>query len=126
MNSPANMEVEYSDEQKQTNHARILEVIHHQKSRGRITEDWMEDQKKFILIIRDFFGNIEMANMDRQDREYRIIAEETEMLLNHLVEEIVETKTFSVDVYYKLSANLDRMVNLLFEEQELCDLMGGL
>ena len=126
MNSPANMEVEYSDEQKQTNHARILEVIHHQKSRGRITEDWMEDQKKFILIIRDFFGNIEMANMDRQDREYRIIAEETEMLLNHLVEEIAETKTFSVDVYYKLSANLDRMVNLLFEEQELCDLMGGL
>ena len=120
------MEVEYSDEQKQTNHARILEVIHHQKTRGRITEDWMEDQKKFILIIRDFFGNIEMANMDRQDREYRIIAEETEMLLNHLVEEIVETKRFSVDVYYKLSANLDKMVNLLYEEQELCDLMGGL
>lgn len=126
MNSPDEMEVEYSDEQKQTNYARILEVIHHQKSRGRITEDWMEDQKKFILIIRDFFGNIEMANMDRQDREYRIIAEETEMLLNHLVEEIMETKTFSVDVYYKLSANLDRMVNLLYEEQELCDLMGGL
>lgn len=126
MNIPAKMEVEYSDEQKQTNHARILEVIHHQKTRGRITEDWMEDQKKFILIIRDFFGNIEMANMDRQDREYRIIAEETEMLLNHLVEEIVETKRFSVDVYYKLSANLDKMVNLLYEEQELCDLMGGL
>ena len=120
------MDVEYSDEQKQMNHARILEVIHHQKTRGRITEDWMEDQKKFILIVRDFFGNIEMANMDRQDREYRIIAEETEMLLNHLVEEIRETKTFSVKIYYKLSANLDRMVNLLYEEQELCDLMGGL
>lgn len=120
------MDIEYSDEEKQQNHQNVLNVIRHYKTGGRITEDWMEEQKSFICMIREFFGNIEMANLDCQDRKFRSLAEESELLLNHLMEEIRDTKTFTVDIYYRLNLNMQTMLEIKFGDDELCNLMGDL
>lgn len=120
------MDIEYSDYEKYENHKRVLDVIRHYKMKGRITEDWMEDQKGFILQLREFFGNMEMMNLDCDDKKFRGMAEECELILNHLVEEIRETKTFTVDIYYRLNLNMQTMLEIKFGDDELCELMGGL
>jgi hypothetical protein len=103
-----------------------LTVIEHYYAGGRITEDWMEEQKEFIMTIRDFFGNMEKMNMECQDKRFRCLADECELILNHLIEEISETMTFTVDMYHRLNLNIQTMIEIKCEDEELCDLMSEL
>ena len=116
----------YTDAQKNENHNHVLTVIEHYYAGGRITEDWIEEQKEFIMTIRDFFGNMEKMNLECQDKRFRALAEECELLLNHLIEEISETMTFTVDIYYRLNLNIQTMIEIKCEDEELCDLMSEL
>lgn len=118
--------MEYDDDEKKMNYQRLLDVTEHQRTGGRITEDWMEENKKFILDIREFCGNIENFNMDMGDKKFRKLAEESELIMNHLVEEIQTTRTFDVDLYYRVANNFVIMLGIVSETDELCDMMSGL
>lgn len=99
-----------------------MNAIEYIRNQNRITEDWMEEHKKRILLYRDFFGDINLMNPDCKDRRFRMTAADTEMTLNHLVWEIQDTGYFTPDIYLKLNTNLKRMFEIVYEVDDLSDL----
>ena len=116
---------DYSDEQKMRNYAMLMNALQHYETRQRVTEDWMEDHKTMIVRIRDFYPNISLANLDIQDRQFRNIADDSEMILSHLISEIQTDKTFTIDLYYKLCKNIKKMFELALQVDDLSELLSN-
>lgn len=114
--------IDYTDQEKSNHYRILLDALHHYETKKRITEDWMEEHKKMILIMRDYYTNISLANIDLQDKTFRSLADDSEMLLCHLVYEIKETRTFTVEIYYNLCRNLKRMFEIALQMEDLSDL----
>jgi len=110
------MEDELTDEQKYSNYCRLVETIRFIESGGRRTEDWMEDHKKVIQSYRDAFPNSFRAmNPEIKDKEFRTLAEQSDVLINNLLTTIHYEKTFNVDHYHKLLQRLFRMLEIVYE-----------
>ena len=112
----------YSEDEKANNFRKVLDTIQYIRNGGRITEDWMTEHKRVILYYRDFFGDFNLMNPECKNRRFRMLAEDTELVLNHLVSEIHETGYFSVDMYLKLNSNLKRMMEVFYDMDDLCDM----
>lgn len=116
---------DYTQEQKENHYTTLLDTVRHYETRQRITEDWMEEHKKMILRIREYYSNISLANLDIQDRQFRALADDTELILSHLVHEIQTEKTFTVDMYYKMCRNLKKLVEIAWQVDDLSDLLNN-
>lgn len=114
--------IEYTDAQKAENFRQILGTIRYIRNQGRITEDWMTEHKKHILHYRNYFGDFNLVNPDCKNRRFRMLAEDTELVLNHLVSEIEETGYFTVEMYLKLNSNLKRMMEVFYDINDLSEL----
>jgi hypothetical protein len=106
----------YSDDEKYQNFKSLLSTIDYIQSKKRITEDWMEEHKKLILMYREYFGDFNRVNIDCKDRTFRKLAADIELLLNHLVWEVQEEKRFTVDMYLKLNMGFKRMVEIMCDD----------
>ncbi len=115
---------DYTDEEKAKNYAMLVDALRCYATRQRITEDWMEEHKKLILRVRDYYTNVSLANLDIQDRQFRALADDTELILCHLVYEIQTERTFTVDMYYKLCRNLKRMFEIALQVDDLSELLN--
>jgi hypothetical protein len=115
---------DYTDEEKAKNYAMLVDALRCYTTRERITEDWMEEHKKLILRVRDYYTNVSLANLDIQDRQFRSLADDTELILCHLVYEIQTERTFTVDMYYKLCRNLKRMFEIALQVDDLSELFN--
>jgi hypothetical protein len=115
---------EYTDAEKSYNYRMLTNAIEHHTHNKRITEDWMEDHKKFIMQIRNTYENMAFANVEIKDRRFRAIAQDTELILSHLAYEIQTERTFTVSVYFNLCRNLKRMYEIATEVDDLSDLMN--
>jgi hypothetical protein len=115
----------YTDAEKSYNYTMLMDAIDHHKNNKRITEDWMETHKHFIMLIRNTYENITLANTDIQDRQFRAIAEDTELILSHLAYEIRNERTFTVSVYFNLCRNLKRMYEIASEVEDLSELLSA-
>jgi hypothetical protein len=107
---------DYSDDEKYQNFKQLLSTIEHIQSKKRITEDWMEEHKKRILMYRDYFGDFNRVNPDCKDRTFRKLASDIELLLNHLVWEVQEEKSFTVDMYLKLNVGFKRLIEIMCDD----------
>lgn len=116
---------EYTDAQKAYNYNMLMDALDHHTNNKRITEDWMEEHKKFIMLIRHTYDNFALANTDIQERQFRALAEDTELILSHLAYEIQTDKTFTVSVYFNLCRNIKRMYEITSEVDDLSELMNG-
>jgi hypothetical protein len=119
---------ELTDDQKHANYCRLIETIGFIEKNGRITEDWMEEQKKFIKDIREYFyQGIQTLNPEIKEKEFRTIANESEILLNSLLTCIYFDNTFKIGHYHNLLKRLLRMFVITYEQtsetDELTDFM---
>lgn len=115
---------EYTDDEKSYNYTMLMNAIDHNTHNKRITEDWMEDHKKFIMLIRNTYDNFALANIEIKDRRFRLLAENSELILSHLAYEIQTEQTFTVVMYFSLCQNLKRMFEIATEDDGLCELLN--
>jgi hypothetical protein len=116
----------YTEDEKHRNFQSLLSTIHYIQSKKRITEDWMEEHKKLILMYREYFGDFNRVNIDCTDRTFRKLAADTEMVLNHLVWEIKETRYFTVEMYLKLITGFKQMTEIMVTADNLCDMFTSM
>jgi hypothetical protein len=112
-----------TDNQKHKNYLEITESIGHLKNGSRITEDWIEENKRMILKWRDWVENYAIVNPEVNDLEFRKKCSNIEVLLQHLCSTIKYTGTFDVKVYAILLDNMKGICEYLFTDQEIEDLM---
>ena len=114
----------YTEDEKYRNFQSLLSTIDYIQSKKRITEDWMEAHKQKILMYREYFGDFNKVNIDCKDRKFRKLAEDTEMLINHLVWEIQETGYFTVEMYLKLIIGFKQMTEIMVATDDLSTMFG--
>lgn len=119
---------ELSDDQRFANYCRLIQTINYIEEENRITEDWMEKQKKFIDDIREGFSmGFQNVNDDIKDRQFRTTAQETEVILNSLLTSIQYDKTFKVSQYHSLLIRILKLFKIAnqhyAESDELADFM---
>jgi hypothetical protein len=116
----------YTEDEKYRNFQSLLSAIDYIQSKKRITEDWMEEHKRNILMYREFFGDFNRVNIDCRDRKFRKLAEDAEMLLNHLVWEIKETRYFTVEMYLKLLIGFKQMTEIMLTSDDLSNMFSNM
>ena len=97
----------FTDEQKNQNWLHVFNAIQFLEKGGRITEDWMEEQKYHILKWRDWIPNFSTINSEVEESEFRLKCEYTENIMQKLVMMIKETKTFDTNAYLCLLKGID-------------------
>lgn len=91
---------------------------------GRITEDFVEDCKDFLQILREFFPDFRYVNMDIQAHDFRMKADEAEELYEMLVIEYRRDKFFNLEIYVELLERVLYMTEYVHEDVELADLLN--
>jgi hypothetical protein len=97
----------FTDEQKYEHWLQVFNAIKFLENGGRITEDWMEDQKYQILRWRDWFSDFSNINPDIEDPAFRQRCVYAEGIMQQLVLMIRETKTFDPSVYLLLLKSIE-------------------
>jgi hypothetical protein len=81
----------FTEEQKTQNWLQVYNATKFIENDGRITEDWMEEQKYHILKWRDWIPNFSTLNQDVEDPAFRAKCSYAEQIITHLVESIRQT-----------------------------------
>jgi hypothetical protein len=97
----------FTEEQKTAHWLQVYNAIKFLENDGRITEDWMEDQKYHILRWRDWIPNFSTLNQEVEDPTFRAKCTYAEQIMTHLVESITQTKTFDPSVYLLLLKSIE-------------------
>lgn len=97
----------FTDEQKTAHWLQVYNAIKFLENDGRITEDWMEDQKYHILRWRDWIPNFSTLNQEVEDPTFRAKCAYAEQIMTHLVESITQTKTFDPSIYLVLLKSIE-------------------
>jgi hypothetical protein len=118
------METEYSDGERYTNYKFLENTIRHVRNQERITEDWMEDHKSRIVKYREFWHDMSRLNPEIKEYWFRALAVEAETLLTLLYEEILETKTFTVESYHAFNECVYKMAQTFLEEEDLAEMFS--
>jgi hypothetical protein len=105
------------------NYLRLLKTIETIENKFRLTEDWYEEHKKHILKYREEFPNLKFINQDVEDKEFRKKADEAEVLISSLVNEITTTKTFTLKLYLLLNKRLKELTEIILGEDELLNML---
>jgi hypothetical protein len=106
------------------NYLRLITAIQTIESGARLTEDWFEEHKYHILKYRDVFPNFREVNEDMQGQDFRKKADEAEILLSNLVNEIMNRSLFNVKVYLLLNKRMKELCELIWGETELLEMLG--
>jgi len=113
---------EYTEDQKHQNFLDLLASIKTLES-GRITEDWMEDQKRHIWRYRMWFYDFSEVNSHNNDLQYRAAASISEECLSKLIDQIKESETFDTFIYHKMMINIKYLVEYYLNHDELEELI---
>lgn len=119
-------DAEFSDEQKNENYQRIVDTINFIQSGGKITEDWMDEERHYIYMYRSWIPDYSMVNPERETAEFRKVCHETETLIQYLLNYLKNTGHVEVKVYLMLLQHMRKIIDSIREEDELDDLMNGL
>jgi len=117
------MDDDYTDEEREYNFLTVVSAVDFIRNKKRVTEDWLEEQKKHVMRLRNAFPYIHALHMEIQDSEFRKFAYQSEMLLQDLVVSIRFKYDFDLSKYLKLCENLLGMIKFIYEEKELEDAM---
>jgi hypothetical protein len=115
-----------TSEQRYRNYKLLLDTHEFFLNGGRITEDWLEEHKLYILRYRSWYSDYTTMNDEVEDENFRRICRDVETILSHLVMQIDKTNTYDPKVYKILNEYLKNMCECLFSEEELNDLMNNM
>ena len=119
------MDTEYSDDERYTNYKFLENTIRHVRNQERITEDWMEEHKARIIAYREFWHDMTRLNPEIKEYWFRALAVEAETLLTLLYEEILETKSFTVEAYHAFNECVYKMAQTFVDENDLADMFSA-
>lgn len=101
------------------NFCRLKRTVTFLTNGGKVTEDWMEEHTKYILKYREVFPNLRQTNPEVEDRKFRKTAEEGEVLLSNLIQNIQVNRFFNVKFYLTFNQHMITLTEYLFTEEEL-------
>jgi hypothetical protein len=122
--SESDEEVMFTDEQKNENWLQVFNAIQFLENGGRITEDWMEEQKYHILKWRDWIPNFSTMNSEVEESEFRAQCLHAEETMQNLVTMIKETKTFNTDAYLCLLKSIDYIRASVTTVEDISEWLG--
>jgi hypothetical protein len=96
-----------TEDQKTANWLQVYNAIKFLENDGRITEDWMEEQKYYILRWRDWIPDFSTLNQEVEDSTFRQRCVYAEGMMCQLIAMIRETKTFDPSVYLLLLKSIE-------------------
>jgi hypothetical protein len=112
----------FSDERRQRNYETLVNTISFLENGGRITEDWVEENKDRITLYRECFEDFAKVNPEIDDPSFRRLAEETEVIMSYLYVEVIRTRTFTVNLFLQLNKHILALVSNASQETELLDM----
>lgn len=115
-----------TSEQRYRNYKLLLDTHEFFLNGGRITEDWLEEHKVYILRYRSWYSDYTTMNDEVEDENFRKICRDVETILSYLVMQIDKTNTYDPKVYKILNEYLKNMCECLFSEDELNELMNNM
>ena len=89
----------------------------------RITEDFVEDCKSFLQLMREYFPDFSCINLDIQTKDFRQKAEEAEELFEMLMAEYRRDKFFNLEIYVEILERILYMAEYVHEDVSLSDMM---
>jgi hypothetical protein len=115
-----------TSEQRYRNYKLLLDTHEFFLNGGRITEDWLEEHKVYILRYRSWYSDYTTMNDEVEDENFRKICRDVETILSYLVMQIDKTNTYDPKVYKILNEYLKNMCECLFSDDELNELMNNM
>jgi hypothetical protein len=116
----------YSNTEKYENYLEIVKTLDFIENNGRITEDWMEENRWIIEKWRDWIQDYSEINPEVTSKYFRKACSETETLIQYLIKSIRTTKTFDVKSYTLLLKKMKFVCDTIFDDMEMENLMDGL
>uniref|UniRef100_A0A6C0EQM6 Uncharacterized protein n=1 Tax=viral metagenome TaxID=1070528 RepID=A0A6C0EQM6_9ZZZZ len=116
----------YSETEKYENYMQIIKTLEFIEKNGRITEDWMEENKAIIEKWRDMINDYSRLNPEITSKYFRKDCNDTEVLIQYLIASIRSTKTFDIKVYVILLQKMKAMCDHAYDDMEMNELMNGL
>jgi len=115
-----------TSQQRYHNYKLLLDTHEFFLNGGRITEDWLEEHKVYILRYRSWYSDYTTMNDEVEDENFRKICKDVETILSYLIMQIDKTNTYDPKVYKILNEYLKNMCECLFSDDELNELMNNM
>lgn len=93
---------------------------------GRITEDFVEECKAFLQLMREYFADFRCVNLDIQTQEFRQKGEEAEELFEMLMTEYRRDKFFNLEIYVELLERILYMTDYVHEDVSLSNMLSSI
>jgi hypothetical protein len=120
------MEVEVTDEQKHASYINLIETIACLSRGDELSDEWIESQVQHIRLIRRYYTDMGLVNLERQDTEFRTIASELETALTILITEMDLFGTLNKETYLEFCKGALRLMDMLEEDDALINAFSNL
>lgn len=115
-----------TDDQRVNNFAKIMTTNQYLDDGGAITDEWMAEHKQLILQYREWISDYSIVNDEIEEISFRKCCSETEILLSQLCHSIWSSGTFNVKIYHIFMRRMKQILDTIYTEDELSELLGGL
>lgn len=109
---------ELSEAEKNANYQVFITTIEFIQNGGKITEDWVEENKKLIRQWREWIPDFNVINPEVEDSTFRKTCQHAETLISYLC-----ASGFDVKVYLMLLQTLKKLCDMLYADDELDSMM---
>ncbi len=102
------------DNQRENNYLELVGAIEYLKRNGRLSEDWLEDSRALIRKYRIWWPNMAFMNQEIQDKDFRKMCGEAELILAELMRGVQSNDFVNVKLYSiflkKVKTIIDRVI----------------
>ena len=118
------IESDFTDDQRYNHYLHIANTLNYLENNGRVTEDWVEENKRAILQWREWISDFTDINPEIEEEEFRKRAIQTETLMQYLCRSIKSTGTFDVKVYRILLTNMKYLCDWYAEGDDFAEMIN--
>jgi len=90
---------EMTENQRENNYLELVAAIEYLKRNGRLSEDWLEDSRALIRKYRTWWPNMAFMNTEIQDKDFRKMCGEAELLLAELMRGVQSNDFVNVKLF---------------------------
>lgn len=88
-----------TENQRENNYLELVGAIEYLKRNGRLSEDWLEDSRALIRKYRVWWPNMAFMNPEIQDKDFRKMCGEAELLLAELMRGVQSNDFVNVKLF---------------------------
>lgn len=88
-----------TENQRENNYLELVAAIEYLKRNGRLSEDWLEDSRALIRKYRTWWPNMAFMNPEIQDKDFRKMCGEAELLLAELMRGVQSNDFVNVKLF---------------------------